>query len=361
MADEQQVARLRQGDHDWNSWRAQNPGIIPDLADADLQGILLGDANLANAVLTGANLSKATMVCPNIQSANLTKANLSDANFVGAKMSGVILAEANLNSVYLTGAELVGANLSNIRLGGMANFVKANLTGANLSGSVFPESYFGGANLTGAILRDADLAGANFPRAILKGADLTGANLTGANMVEADLSEADLTGCRVYGVSAWGLTLDASIQRDLIITSEKEAAITVDNIEVAQFIYLLLNNAKVRDVIDTMTSRIVLILGNFSGERKEALDELRQALRTRKYVPVMFDFEPTGSQRLIETVKLLARMARFVIADLTDAKSVPLELATIVPTAPSVIFQPIILSSQKVPPIELHPVPKTLS
>jgi hypothetical protein len=38
----------------------------------------------------------------------------------------------------------------------------------------------------------------------------------------------------------------------LIITKKGEPTITVDNIEVAQFIYLMLNNEKVRDVIDSM-------------------------------------------------------------------------------------------------------------
>jgi hypothetical protein len=37
----------------------------------------------------------------------------------------------------------------------------------------------------------------------------------------------------------------------LVITGPGEPEITVDNIEVAQFIYLMLNNEKVRDVIDT--------------------------------------------------------------------------------------------------------------
>ena len=36
----------------------------------------------------------------------------------------------------------------------------------------------------------------------------------------------------------------------------------------AQFVYLLLNNAKIRDVIDTVTAKAVLILGRFKGERK---------------------------------------------------------------------------------------------
>jgi Pentapeptide repeats (8 copies) len=200
------------------------------------------------------------------------------------------------------------------------------------------------ADLSGANLRGADLDGTDLSGAILKDADLQTATL-----IDTDLTNADLTGSRIYGVSAWGLKLEGAKQQNLIITPENEPEITVDNIEVAQFIYVLLRNQKIRDVIDTITSKAVLILGRFTEERKPVLEALRQELRQRKYLPILFDFEKPSSRNTDETITLLARMARFVVADISDAKSVLQELRAIVPDLPSVPVQPIILAMQEEP------------
>ncbi len=93
----------------------------------------------------------------------------------------------------------------------------------------------------------------------------------------------------------------------------------------------------------------MLILGRLSAERKAVLDSLREALLDRGYAPVIFDFEPE-QQTLDETIATLAHMSGFVIADLTDAKSVLQELQTIAsPFSPSVVVQPLILQSQEEP------------
>jgi hypothetical protein len=104
---------------------------------------------------------------------------------------------------------------------------------------------------------------------------------------------------------------------------------------------------KIRHLIDSITSKVVLIVGRFTEERKAVLDAIRDELRKRDYLPVLFDFETPSNRDIRETVSTLAHMARFVIADITDAKSIPQELMRIVPALPSVPIQPLLLASQQ--------------
>jgi hypothetical protein len=142
-------------------------------------------------------------------------------------------------------------------------------------------------------------------------------------LVETDLSGANLTDCSIYGISAWGLKLEGATQLNLLITPSNESAITVDNLEIAQIIYLLLNNQKIRQVIDTITSKVVLILGRFTEKRKRVLDAIREELRRNNLTPILFDFEKPVSKDITGTVETHPRMARFIIVDLTDPSSIP--------------------------------------
>jgi len=169
--------------------------------------------------------------------------------------------------------------------------------------------------------------------------------LSYANLVEAELLRADISESVIYGISAWGLIVRDTNQTNLVITPANEPRITVDNLEVGQFIYLLLHNEKVRQVIDSVTSKLVLVLGRFTKERKPVLDAIREELRKSNYLPVIFDFDKPANRDLTETVSILAHIARFVVADITDARSVPQELDRIVPALPSVPVQPLLAST----------------
>lgn len=147
-------------------------------------------------------------------------------------------------------------------------------------------------------------------------------------------------------MSAWDVSSSGAIEADLIITPPGEPTITVDNLEVAQFVYLLLSSAKVRQTLDTITAKVVLILGRFTPERLSILERIREALRNRAYLPMLFDFAAPTSRDLTETISTLAHLARFVIVDLTEARSIPQELMAIVPSLPSVPVQPILAAGQ---------------
>ena len=59
---------------------------------------------------------------------------------------------------------------------------------------------------------------------------------------------------------------------------------------------LLLNNQKIRTVIDAITSEVVLILGRFKEERKSVLDAIKDELRKRNYTSILFDFDKPSSR-----------------------------------------------------------------
>ena len=382
MGDPNHLELLGQGVRAWNAWRRHKEPLVElnlngaDLSGADLRRVNLSRASLIEAHLIEANLGRAKLTETVLGWANLSHAILRKADLSRADLSLANLREADLRGVDLSNAKLMKADLFEAKLG-KANLKKADLRGANLTkadlrGTNLFEANLGGANFNEAKLGEAELGFASLIKASLSGADLHGASLFGANLIEAsltganlsgarldtatlvetDLTNADLTGCHVYGISAWHLKLSKDTkQQNLVITKTGEPEVTTDDIEVAQFLYLLLHNQKIRRIIDTITSKVVLILGRFTPERKPMLDALRDELRKpeRGYVPVVFDFEKSRSQTTVETVTLLARMARFIIADLSDAKSVLQELQAIVPSSPKLAVQPVIISAQDEP------------
>jgi uncharacterized protein YjbI with pentapeptide repeats len=326
MAHESHLAKLREGVRAWNEWRAEQTNTIV-LHGADLSGANLAGVNLAGVFLSHANFS----------GANLSNAMFEHALLSYADLSGASLTHANLYSADLPGANLSNANLSYATLF-HADFSRGNLSGANLSG----------ANLTNANLHTADLSGANLSNANLERARLVGTNVAGAT----------LTGCRVYGISVWDVKGEPKEQNNLLITQGhwQEPVVTVDNLEVAQFIYLLINYPKLGKVIETITSKVVLILGRF-GERLPLLKAIQEELRDYKdengndqYIPVVFDFEGPESQDLMTTMRTIAHMSRFIIADLTASKSAIMEVHDIVPQLKTPVKLIIDMSSGEDPP-----------
>src|SRR5260370_15148175 len=289
MANQEHLDMLHKGVEIWNRWRKENPGIGVDLREAKL---------------TGVNLTEADLKWVNIQVSDLSKSKLRDANLT------------------------------------LTRLTSANLVGSSLTGAILHMAILSKADLQSASLFRASLNGANLVEANLSGADLMNASLVNTNLRKANISD-----CRVYGISAWEVQLQGAIQQNLVITNYNDPTITVDNLEVAQFIYLLLNHKKLRDVLNSVMERGILLLGRFNDDGLVLLQAIAAKLRDLKYLPIIFDFDRPDNRNLTETVMILVGLSRFVIVDLSG-RSVANELRATVPHF-KIPFVPIIDESRK--------------
>jgi uncharacterized protein YjbI with pentapeptide repeats len=172
MANEEHVAKLKEGAEAWNQWRREHSDVVPDLREAQI-----GGADLSGADLRGAHLGEADLRRTDLHGADLRGADLGEAHLSGANLRRADLGGAYLRRAYFIRADLGGADLRG-----------ANLAGANLMGADFS-----GADLRRVDLMRTDLVGANFSGADLGEAHLSGTNLGGANFRGADFHQTVLT------------------------------------------------------------------------------------------------------------------------------------------------------------------------
>jgi hypothetical protein len=103
------------------------------------------------------------------------------------------------------------------------------------------------------------------------------------------------------------------------------------------------------EIMSELSKRRVLILGRFTGHRLEVLKGIKAHLEkhANHYIPELFTFQKPESRDLVEAIIGFAALSRFVIADLSEPKSVQSELEAIVPHFQSVPVVPVINRSGK--------------
>ncbi|MGD1917476.1 MAG: pentapeptide repeat-containing protein [Pleurocapsa sp.] len=204
MANQDHLALIKEGVAVWNEWYQKNKRIIPDLAQANLNGLNLRGINLQKANLTHANLSntdltEAQLADSDLEGANFLAANLEHANLKGANLDYVIFSQAKLNEKTIISTnsrnvwEIVNQKVRNKNFNGI-DLRNSNLFRANLSK----------ADLSHAKLENANLNSANLNNAYLFKANLTGANLQNADLRNAYFSQANLTKAYFSGASCCG-------------------------------------------------------------------------------------------------------------------------------------------------------------
>jgi CHAT domain len=98
------------------------------------------------------------------------------------------------------------------------------------------------------------------------------------------------------------------------------------------------------EIMSELSRRRVLILGRFTGRRLEVLEGIKAhlAAHPNRYIPELFTFTRPESRDLVESIIAFAALSRFIIADLSEPKSLPSELEAIVPNFQSVPVVPVI-------------------
>jgi uncharacterized protein YjbI with pentapeptide repeats len=225
MANQEQLAILKQGVEVWNNWREQNPNIEIDLSQANLKKANLEEANLSSGnlfevKLAGANLRGASLSLTNLGNADLRYANLVAADLTQANLSEAFLLSADLLDAYVNRANLVGAYLGGASFRGVdldttdlsatdldgVDFVRANLNRAIFTRARFRETIFGfndlsqAIDLEGAIHTSPSILGietifkskGRIPEVFLRGCGLSDADIEYAKLSNPDLSTEDI-------------------------------------------------------------------------------------------------------------------------------------------------------------------------
>jgi uncharacterized protein YjbI with pentapeptide repeats len=244
------------------------------------------------------------------------------------------------------GMQLKGKNrvdFSGMNLSGVS-IHRAFAEGLNLRYGVFEGSHFEEGDFSRADFHGATFRNTKFNKTILTGANLDGAtfvncNLSRVNLVGASFRVKEITETVVYGIAAWDLvTSDEIKQSKLVIEKTYELysdliqqgkiPMMVDDIELAQFVYYLDDHKKMRDMLNILNDKCVLLLGRFKGGGLERLYSIREWLQAKGYMAMIFDFGRPDNLSRTETALTMAGLSKFIFADLSGA-SVPAELQAI--------------------------------
>lgn len=315
-------ACLRERDRNaWNRWRRRNPSVVPDLRGVVLNGARLARWDLSGALLDGADLILADLRGADLRSASLRKAKLILTALSHAKAEGADFSGANCRHAQFEWAICARADFRRMAFLAGANLTDADLRGARLDGATLAAAILRRTRLDGACLREADLTEVVLDETSLKGSDLRGATIHDAfiRRVRTDAAT-DQRGLFVDLHMAW----DRPRGKKLVFTE-------ADDLRVAQFHNIVDEPGAVGKLLAATTRRVVLLLGRFTPARKATLAALARALGTRGKIAIIFDFPAPEQREISDTVRFIAAMSEFMVVDLTDASSVPLELQATVP------------------------------
>lgn len=203
MANEEYLNKLKNSIKEWNKWRVENPKISPSLRNIDFASEF-----------------------PN-------KNEIYDLpSFEGGNFSNIDLHGASLRNGFFINCSFDGSRIN------FADLVDGYFQSCSFRNVCMCVTKIGSATFNNCIFEDSDLSYCSAEETSFMGSEFINTKLENVSFVSNNFTDTKLIGCSVYGISSWDLNLENSTQQNLIITKEDQPIITVDNIELAQFLYL---------------------------------------------------------------------------------------------------------------------------
>jgi uncharacterized protein YjbI with pentapeptide repeats len=208
MANEEQVAILRQGVAAWNRWREENPDAEIDLSWAILDNQDLSKANFSkadirsasfmNSRLTGANFSKSILGC---QTGQYGPTNFMDSDLTCATFDNSFVENGSESGthIFFLRATLDYTSWVNFQ----APFGETNVFEDSNNDVLFEGTKLVDDNIRKLLWRgkgqSLSLKSKNLKNTLLVNFDLRGVDLRETNLLQANLSGADITGAKLWG------------------------------------------------------------------------------------------------------------------------------------------------------------------
>lgn len=291
----------------------------------ELKSDVIEDKTYAYENFSNLDCSNSKFINVNFESCNFDHAIFQGARFLDVSFHGCQITKCNLDRSNIVRCKFNRSNCA------ISSFVSSMVQNTS-----FNNSNLSRCNFKSGEIQNSSLTGANLSNTSIIDMKLQDIDLSFARLINTKIYDSELISCRVFGSSAWKCDIINSKQENIVITPKDDFEVCVDSIESAQAIYMFLANSKIRNFIDSSSKTLCLILGRFTEKRISVLKTIKKQINESGNIAILFDFAKPSSRNFTETVTLLAHLSKIIIADISDPRSIPHELQTIVPRLPSV-------------------------
>ena len=242
---------------------------------------------------------------PDLRHANFNDLDLENANFCNVNMAKATLFRSDSNSIKVTNSIASDSRWNKSKLQ-HSLFENCDLNHSNFSNADLHDATFINCKMNHVYFRNANLTKSHF----------INCDLRHSNLNEVLIDEATFKNVKLYGASLWELKYNSLNANKIDLSRRGNQEIITDDIRFAPLIYLLEDN-KLVEIINTLKSNTVVILGADSQlEKKSLLEEIAKKSREFGYSPIIVkNLKEIDGESFTKKAIMYSLIAKFVIIE----------------------------------------------